>query len=206
VPIGLEDSYMGYGAVVPDGYGVSYNLQNDGIIFCIASFFSCNDTSSIRSKFQTFMTTKAMRNCFSIAYFTLASFWLTWVSNPENETDRKLIQNYYAILGFKLLQNNHLGSDLTRIFKTFSRTHFPSHNTYLKARPFDDSCFYNYKTIKLFLNCRYNVSLINLSPGLLTHYNRVSSMSRLSLMAKVKNKTFFKIFTKNNFNKNQNRM
>jgi hypothetical protein len=27
VPIGLEDSYMGYGAVVPDGYGVSYNLQ-----------------------------------------------------------------------------------------------------------------------------------------------------------------------------------
>ncbi len=27
VPISLPKSYMGYGAVVPDGYGVSYNLQ-----------------------------------------------------------------------------------------------------------------------------------------------------------------------------------
>ncbi len=27
VPVSLPNSYMGYGAVVPDGYGVSYNLQ-----------------------------------------------------------------------------------------------------------------------------------------------------------------------------------
>ena len=37
---------MGYGAVVPDGYGCSYNLQNDFVIFCIGSFFSCEETSS----------------------------------------------------------------------------------------------------------------------------------------------------------------
>ena len=39
---------MGYGAVVPDGYGVSYNLHDDVIIFCVASYFSCLETSSIR--------------------------------------------------------------------------------------------------------------------------------------------------------------
>ena len=47
VAIGLPQSYMGYGAVVPDGYGVSYNLQNDHVIFCIASFHSCQETSSV---------------------------------------------------------------------------------------------------------------------------------------------------------------
>ena len=48
VPIALQYSFMGYGAVVPDGYGVSYNLQGDEIIFCVASFFSCPATSSIK--------------------------------------------------------------------------------------------------------------------------------------------------------------
>ena len=38
---------MGYGAVVPDGYGCSYNLQNDYVIFCIGSFFTCEETSSL---------------------------------------------------------------------------------------------------------------------------------------------------------------
>ena len=47
VPISLRDSYMGYGAVVPDGYGCSYNLQSDFAIFCIGSFFSCEETSSL---------------------------------------------------------------------------------------------------------------------------------------------------------------
>lgn len=46
VPINLPNSYMGYGAVVPDGYGVAYNLQDQEIIFAIASFFSCLDTCS----------------------------------------------------------------------------------------------------------------------------------------------------------------
>lgn len=48
VPINLKHSYMGYGAVVPDGYGVSYNLQDDHIIFAICSFFSCETTNSRR--------------------------------------------------------------------------------------------------------------------------------------------------------------
>ena len=38
---------MGYGAVVPDGYGCSYNLQQGFVIFCIGSFFSCEETSSL---------------------------------------------------------------------------------------------------------------------------------------------------------------
>ena len=38
---------MGYGAVVRDGYGCSYNLQNEFVIFCIGSFFSCEETSSL---------------------------------------------------------------------------------------------------------------------------------------------------------------
>ena len=46
VPINLPGSYMGYGAVVPDGYGVSYNLQDNQIIFAICSFFSCESTNS----------------------------------------------------------------------------------------------------------------------------------------------------------------
>ena len=36
----------GYGAVVPDGYGVSYNPYPDNVIFCVASFFSCTETNS----------------------------------------------------------------------------------------------------------------------------------------------------------------
>ncbi len=47
VPISLTGSYMGYGAVVPDGYGVSYNIHDDHIIFCVASFFTCRETRSL---------------------------------------------------------------------------------------------------------------------------------------------------------------
>ncbi|GAB6018838.1 hypothetical protein CHUAL_000499 [Chamberlinius hualienensis] len=42
----MTDSFMGYGPVVPNGYGVSYNLQPDKIIFCVSSFFSDDDTNS----------------------------------------------------------------------------------------------------------------------------------------------------------------
>ena len=48
VPIGLSQSFMGYGAVVPDGYGVSYNPYPDTVIFCICSFHSCSKTDSRR--------------------------------------------------------------------------------------------------------------------------------------------------------------
>ena len=40
---------VGYGAVVPDGYGCSYNPCQDRIIFCISTFVDCPETSS--SKF-----------------------------------------------------------------------------------------------------------------------------------------------------------
>ena len=40
VPVGLPLSFMGYGAVVPGGYGVSYNPTPDEIIFCICRWIS----------------------------------------------------------------------------------------------------------------------------------------------------------------------
>lgn len=43
------DTFMGYGAVEPDGYGCSYNLKKDSVIFCISAFYSSERTSA--SKF-----------------------------------------------------------------------------------------------------------------------------------------------------------
>uniref|UniRef100_H2YJS8 Choline O-acetyltransferase n=1 Tax=Ciona savignyi TaxID=51511 RepID=H2YJS8_CIOSA len=40
------NSFMCYGPVVPDGYGISYNPHNDSIIFCTSSFRTCHSTSS----------------------------------------------------------------------------------------------------------------------------------------------------------------
>lgn len=43
----LSDSWMGYGPVVPNGYGASYNLHPDYIIFCLSAFKSCEETSTL---------------------------------------------------------------------------------------------------------------------------------------------------------------
>ncbi|XP_049790510.1 choline O-acetyltransferase [Schistocerca nitens] len=40
------DSFMGYGPVVPDGYGASYNPRSDTITFCLSAFHSCQSTST----------------------------------------------------------------------------------------------------------------------------------------------------------------
>ncbi|UYV80546.1 CHAT, partial [Cordylochernes scorpioides] len=37
---------VGYGSVVPDGYGCSYTILDNEIIFCVTSFFNCPDTRS----------------------------------------------------------------------------------------------------------------------------------------------------------------
>jgi len=37
---------MGYGPVVPDGYGCSYNPQADSVVFCASSFRSCATTNT----------------------------------------------------------------------------------------------------------------------------------------------------------------
>lgn len=41
-----EGTFMGYGAVIPDGYGCSYNPKKDSVIFCISSFVSSSVTST----------------------------------------------------------------------------------------------------------------------------------------------------------------
>lgn len=46
VTTNIVDSFICYGAVVPDGYGCSYNVRSDHILFCISSFKSCSTTSS----------------------------------------------------------------------------------------------------------------------------------------------------------------
>ncbi|ODM91341.1 Choline O-acetyltransferase, partial [Orchesella cincta] len=43
-----HDQFMGYGAVVPDGYGASYNPQPGSIIFCLSAFCSCPETSTLK--------------------------------------------------------------------------------------------------------------------------------------------------------------
>ncbi|XP_045036308.1 choline O-acetyltransferase isoform X1 [Daphnia magna] len=48
IPTSNADSFMGYGPVVPDGYGCSYNPQADCIIFCASAFRSCEATSAAR--------------------------------------------------------------------------------------------------------------------------------------------------------------
>ncbi|XP_025203705.1 choline O-acetyltransferase isoform X1 [Melanaphis sacchari] len=40
------DSFMGYGPVVPDGYGVSYNPQSNALVFCVSSFKSSKTTNN----------------------------------------------------------------------------------------------------------------------------------------------------------------
>ncbi|CAF2848478.1 unnamed protein product [Rotaria sp. Silwood2] len=42
----INDSFICYGAVVPDGYGCSYNVHSDSILFCVSSFHSCSKTNS----------------------------------------------------------------------------------------------------------------------------------------------------------------
>lgn len=37
---------VGYGPVVPDGYGCSYNICPNNVNFCVSSFFSSPETSS----------------------------------------------------------------------------------------------------------------------------------------------------------------
>ncbi|XP_048477825.1 choline O-acetyltransferase [Plutella xylostella] len=41
-----DGTYMGYGPVVPDGYGCSYNPKKELVIFCISSFCSSPATST----------------------------------------------------------------------------------------------------------------------------------------------------------------
>ena len=39
---------MGYGPVVPDGYGASYNIHENSVIFCLSAFYSSEKTSTTR--------------------------------------------------------------------------------------------------------------------------------------------------------------
>lgn len=41
-----EGTFMGYGPVVPDGYGCSYNPKKDVVIFCISSLNSSSETNT----------------------------------------------------------------------------------------------------------------------------------------------------------------
>lgn len=46
VPTTME-MFCCYGPVVPNGYGACYNPQPETIIFCVSSFHSCKETSSV---------------------------------------------------------------------------------------------------------------------------------------------------------------
>jgi choline O-acetyltransferase len=46
--VATKYGFMGYGPVVPDGYGASYNILNDSVIFCLSAFYSSEQTSTVR--------------------------------------------------------------------------------------------------------------------------------------------------------------
>ncbi|XP_073978610.1 choline acetyltransferase isoform X1 [Rhodnius prolixus] len=46
--VATKVGFMGYGPVVQDGYGASYNIFGDSVIFCLSAFFSSELTSSSR--------------------------------------------------------------------------------------------------------------------------------------------------------------
>lgn len=41
-----NDAIVGYGPVVPDGYGCAYNLRKNGFIFSVSAFHSDGRTSA----------------------------------------------------------------------------------------------------------------------------------------------------------------
>ena len=43
-----NDTIGGYGPVVPDGYGCSYNVRKDGFIFACSTFHSDEKTSAMK--------------------------------------------------------------------------------------------------------------------------------------------------------------
>ncbi|XP_071808591.1 choline O-acetyltransferase-like isoform X1 [Asterias amurensis] len=55
------DTFMCYGAVVPDGYGAAYNPHEDYILFAIASWKSCPTTSSEVFRDKLFKSLNDMR-------------------------------------------------------------------------------------------------------------------------------------------------
>lgn len=46
VSTNIPESFLCYGAVVPDGYGCSYNFKSDSMMICIASYAHCSTTNS----------------------------------------------------------------------------------------------------------------------------------------------------------------
>ena len=47
VPSPRHDVFLVFGAVVPDGYGVCYNPQEEKFLLGVSSFRSCPDTDSM---------------------------------------------------------------------------------------------------------------------------------------------------------------
>lgn len=43
-----NDAIIGYGPVVPDGYGCAYNLRSNGFIFSVSAFHSDGKTNATR--------------------------------------------------------------------------------------------------------------------------------------------------------------
>ncbi|XP_023716544.1 choline O-acetyltransferase isoform X2 [Cryptotermes secundus] len=60
-----SDSFMGYGPVVPDGYGASYNPHSDTIVFCLSAFHSCETTSTWRFAHSLEDSLNAMKDLLS---------------------------------------------------------------------------------------------------------------------------------------------
>ncbi|XP_021925561.1 choline O-acetyltransferase-like isoform X2 [Zootermopsis nevadensis] len=60
-----SDSFMGYGPVVPDGYGASYNPRSNTIVFCLSAFHSCQNTSTWKLAHSLEESLNAMKDMLS---------------------------------------------------------------------------------------------------------------------------------------------
>ena len=62
VPVFNHDVFLSFGAVVPNGYGVCYNPQENKFLFGVSSFRSCPETDSVTFGSKLVQSMQEMRN------------------------------------------------------------------------------------------------------------------------------------------------
>ena len=101
--VSCEDMLVGYGPVVPDGYGVCYLPRGEFIHFCISSFVSSPETSSseffgktIESSLNQMKELSRKLHDEQIWKIIFSGFFLLL----NRQTDRFSLRNFYEIFFF----------------------------------------------------------------------------------------------------------
>ena len=86
----MDESFMCYGPVVPNGYGCSYNPKPSYTLFVVSSFKSCNTTNS--KQFSDTLE-KSLDEMFDLCS-ECAKKWFYWVYN-QLEINFKLLRKIF---------------------------------------------------------------------------------------------------------------